>query len=122
MPRESPGAEGIGPKQIVVERAPRPLEKEIETGKFMTKYFFKSSKNPLHPTLLAVIRLILSLGFSPVFSTGYNMICTYANNLLGRVVFHDTRADFSPTVGDNHILHMFAETVFEALFTFLGEK
>jgi len=31
------------------------------------------------------------------------MICTYANNLLGRLVFDD----FSPTVGDNHILHMF---------------
>jgi hypothetical protein len=50
------------------------------------------------------------------------MICTYANNLLGRLVFDDTRADFSPTVGDNHILHMFKETVFKAIFAFLGGK
>jgi len=50
------------------------------------------------------------------------MICTYANNLLGRVVFHDARTDFSPTIGDNHILHIVKETVFKALFTFLEKN
>ena len=50
------------------------------------------------------------------------MICTYANNLLGRLVFDDTRADFSPTVGDNHILHMFKETVSRRYLLFWEEN
>ena len=73
--------------------------------------------NPLQLIILAFLRFVLSLGFSSMSPS-----TTIWFALLPTFVFQhfvDSHRFF--TTGYNHILHIFKETVFKALFTFLAK-
>ena len=95
----------------MVRKNRAPMERKEKSGKIGEQFFYDQTR-PTAVDTLGCFRLFLSLGFLPMYrSIGYNMICTLANNIF---------TEFSPILGDNHILHIFRETVFKALFTFLG--
>ena len=73
--------------------------------------------NPLQLIILAFLRFVLSLGFSSMSPS-----TTIWFALLPTFVFQhfvDSHRFF--TTGYNHILHIFKETVFKALLTFLAK-